>query len=96
VSLPQDKVDLEARLRAARVIHEKFKRILEDILEGRPPKLVIPKRTLANTIFDPERGILLLGSETLEREFLDMGEARRFMQTLLMASIIYQALVENE
>jgi DNA topoisomerase VI subunit A/intein/homing endonuclease len=96
VSLPQDKVDLEARLRAARVIHEKFKRVLEDILRGKPPKLVIPKRTLANTIFDPKRGILLLGSETLEREFLDMGEARRFMQTLLMASIIYQALVENE
>jgi len=96
MALPQDKVDLEARLRAAKIIHEKFKRILEDILEGRPPKLVIPKRTLANTVFDPERGILLLGSETLERDFLDMGEARRFMQTLLMASIIYQALVENE
>jgi len=96
LSVPQDKVDLEARLRAARVIHEKFKRLLEDILEGRPPKLAIPKRTLANTIFDPERGILLLGSETLEREFLDLGEARRFMQTLLMASIIYQSLVENE
>ena len=96
MAVPQDKVDYEARLRAARIIHEKFRRLLEDILEGRPPKLVIPKRTLANTIFDPERGILLLGSETLEREFLDMGEARRFMQTVLMASIIYQALVENE
>ncbi len=91
-----DKVDLEARIRAARVIHEKFRRVLEDIMEGKPPKLVIPKRTLANTVFDPERGILVLGSETLEREFLDMGEARRFMQTVLMASIIYQALIENE
>ena len=96
MAVPADKVDLEARIRAARVLHEKFRRILEDIMEGKPPKLVIPKRTLANTIFDPKRGILLLGGETLEREFLDMGEARRFMQTLLMASIIYQALIENE
>ncbi len=96
MSASQDRVDLEARLRAARILHEKFRRVLEDILEGKPPRLVIPKRTLSNTIFDPKRGILLLGSETLEREFLDMGEARRFMQTLLMASIIYQALVENE
>lgn len=96
MAAPVDKVDLEARRRAARIIHEKFRKILEDIMEGRPPKLVIPKRTLANTIFDPEKGILVLGEETLERELLDMGEARRFMQTLLMASIIYQALVENE
>ncbi len=96
VSLPVDNADVEARLKAARVIHEKFKRVLDDILNGRPPKLVIPKRTLANTVYDPERGILVLGEDFLEREFLDMGESRRFMQTLLMASIIYQALVENE
>ncbi len=96
MAAPVDKVDLEARRRAARIIHEKFRKILEDVMEGKPPKLVIPKRTLANTIFDPEKGILVLGEETLERELLDMGEARRFMQTLLMASIIYQALVENE
>ncbi|MEB3774713.1 MAG: DNA topoisomerase VI, partial [Desulfurococcales archaeon] len=94
--MPVDNADVEARLKAARVIHEKFKRVLDDILNGRPPKLVIPKRTLANTVYDPERGILVLGEDFLEREFLDMGESRRFMQTLLMASIIYQALVENE
>jgi DNA topoisomerase VI subunit A len=96
VGVAPDKVDLEARIRAARILHERFRKVLEDIMEGKPPKLVIPKRTLANTVFDPKRGILLLGGETLEREFLDMGEARRFMQTLLMASIIYQALIENE
>ena len=96
MSVPVDKVDLEARRRAARIIHEKFRRILEDVMEGRPPKLVIPKRTLANTVFDPEKGILVLGGEALERDLLDAGEARRFMQTLLMASIIYQSLVENE
>lgn len=96
MSAPVDNVDVEARLKAARVIHEKFKKVLDDILAGKPPKLVIPKRTLSNTVFDPERGILVLGEDYLERNFLDMGEARKFMQTLLMASIIYQALVENE
>jgi len=96
LSLPYDKVDLEARRRAAVILRERFLKVLDDIIRGRPPKLEIPKRTLANTIFDSERGILVLGDEKLEREFLDMGEARRFMQTVLMASIIYQALVENE
>lgn len=91
-----DKVDLEARRRAAKVIHEKFKKVLEGVLEGKPPVLEIPKRTLANVRFDPEKGILVMGEEKIRRDFLNMGEARKFMQTLLMAAIIYQALVENE
>ena len=91
-----DKVDLEARRRAARVIHEKFSRILRDLLESKPPVLEIPKRTLSNVRFDPEKGILVMGEEKIRREFLNMGETRKFMQTLLMAAIIYQALVENE
>jgi DNA topoisomerase VI subunit A len=94
--IPLDKVDIEARKKAAKILYEKFKKVLDDILKGIPPKLEIPKRTLANTIFDRKKGILVLGDQKLEREFLDMGEARRFMQTLLMASIIYQALIENE
>ncbi len=93
---PVDKVDLEARKRAARVIHEKFMKILNDVLESKPPVLEIPKRTLSNVRFDPEKGILVMGEEKIRREFLNMGESRKFMQTLLMASIIYQALVENE
>ncbi|MEM1928167.1 MAG: DNA topoisomerase IV subunit A [Acidilobaceae archaeon] len=93
---PVDKVDLEARRRAAEVIRESFLKLLEHIEKSEPPRLVIPKRTLSNTIYDPERGLLLLGEESFERSFLDVGEARKFMQTLLMASIIYKALVENE
>jgi len=91
-----DEVDLKARIKAAKVIHDKFKPVIEDVLKGRPPKLVIKKRTLSNTIFDPEKGILVLGEETLEREYMNLHETRKFMQTLLMASIIYQSLVENE
>ena len=91
-----DEVDLKARLKAAKIIHDKFRPLIEDVLKGKPPKLVIKKRTLGNTIFDPEKGILVLGEETLEREYMNLHETRKFMQTLLMASIIYQSLVENE
>ncbi len=96
VPVPIDEVDLKARMKAAMIIYEKFKPVIEDVLRGRPPKLVIKKRTLGNTIFDPEKGILVLGEETLEREYMNLHETRKFMQTLLMASIIYQSLVENE
>ena len=91
-----DRSDEAARKRALDIMYEYFSKLLGDIEQGREPKLVIPKRTLANTIFDPEKGILKLGVMKLERNFLDANEARRFMQTLVMASIIYRALMENE
>ncbi|MCG2873057.1 MAG: DNA topoisomerase IV subunit A [Acidilobus sp.] len=92
----QDKIDLEARKRGINMMNSAFSKLLESLESGEELKLVIPKRTLTNTIFDPEKGILKLGVSKLERRFLDMNEARRFMQTLVMASIIYRALIENE
>ncbi len=92
----QDKVDREARRKVAEIIHKKFSQLLKEIEEGKPPKLKIPMRTFKNTEFDAERGILKLGVKKIERSFLNMNETKKFVQTLLMASIIYQALVENE
>lgn len=90
------KVDLRARERALQILRERFYEVLRDIMSGKPPKLVIRKRTLSNTIYDPERGLLLLGDATFERSFVDLREARKFMQTMLMASIIYEALSNGE
>ncbi len=89
-------IDTKARIQAAEKLKSKFLEIVNSILEGREPSLIIPKRTLSNTIYDRDRGLLLLGPETFERNFFDMREARKFMQTILMASIIYEALVNNE
>lgn len=92
----QDRVDIEARRKGAEIIYKTFSNLLSSLEKGADPKLVIPKRTLANTVFDAERGILKLGVSKLERKFLDMNESRRFMQTLVMAANIYRALIENE
>jgi DNA topoisomerase-6 subunit A len=90
------KVDLEARKRALETIKKKFLDIYDAIMINEEPKMVIPKRTLSNTIYDEKRKLLILGEEKLVRRYLDAHEARRFMQTVLMASIIYQALISNE
>ncbi len=89
-------VDVKVRREAMEKLRQKFLEILEAVLNGEEPKMIIPKRTLANTVYDRERKLLLLGPDTFERSFLDMREARKFMQTVLMASIIYEALVNNE
>ncbi|MCX8208073.1 MAG: DNA topoisomerase IV subunit A [Sulfolobales archaeon] len=96
VSSYSSKVDVKAREAALKVLYEKFYAVLEKILSGEPPKLVIKKRTLSNTIYEPERKLLLLGESVFERSFLDVREAKKFMQTLLMASIIYEALSNGE
>ncbi len=96
IDIFQDKVDVKARKKSLQAIRKAFKKIVEQIEKGKEPRLIIRKRTLSNTIYDPERKLLLLGQNKLVRRFLDEGEARRFMQTVLMASIIYEALANNE
>jgi len=89
-------IDVEARKRAAELMSKVFSKIVEEIEREERPVLVMPKRTLSNTIYDYKNKLLLLGPETLRRSFTDINEARKFMQTMLMASIIYDSLVNNE
>ncbi len=96
MSFVESKVDVEARRKAASQIRKMFLKIVQDVEKGKPPTMIIPKRTLSNTVYDNVRKLLLLGEEKLTRELTNMGEAKKFMQTMLMASIIYRALVENE
>jgi DNA topoisomerase-6 subunit A len=90
------KIDKEKRRQAAEILREKFVKLIEGIKNGEPPVLEIPKRTLSNTVYDKQRKLLLLGEDRLKRNFLDLNEAKKFMQTVLMASIIYEALINDE
>jgi len=90
------KVDQKIRIAITEKLRYRFLELAKAVLSGEEPKMIIPKRTLSNTVYDKERKLLLLGSETFERRFLDVREVRKFMQTLLMAKIIYEALKNNE
>ena len=90
------KVDKEARRKAANILRDKFLNLVEQLKKGEPLVMEIPMRTLSNAIYDEKRKLLLLGEKKLKRNFLDLNEAKRFMQTVLMASIIYDALVSDE
>ena len=72
------------------------KELYEQVSKGRPPTLLIPARTLSNIIWDPQNKVLRMGSRKIKREFLDMSEAKRFMQTVLMLSLIVRARREND
>ncbi|RLG81356.1 MAG: DNA topoisomerase VI [Thermoprotei archaeon] len=89
-------VDKSVREKCISILREKFSEIVKRIVEGKRPVLVMPKRVLTNTIYDEKNKLLLLGPEMQRRSFLDVNESRKFMQTLLMASIIYDALANDE
>ena len=50
------------------------------------PTIDVPVRSLSNVSFNTRKGIIEMGSATAARPFFDLGNARRFMQTMLMSS----------
>jgi DNA topoisomerase-6 subunit A len=59
--------------------------VVEESLARRDPFVDIPLRTVSNTRFDPEKRILEMGDATQTRNLFNFGQARKFMQTLLLA-----------
>ena len=57
---------------------------------SKDPTLSIPVRSLANVNFNEKRGIIEMGKAKQERTFFNVGMAKKFMQTVLVAD----ALVE--
>src|ERR1043165_7695267 len=56
--------------------------------ESKDPTLAIPVRSLANVTFDEKRGLIELGQRKQERSFFNVGMAKKFMQTVLVADAL--------
>ena len=73
--------DRDKRTRAA--VHDLAQAITTSALSGREPKFEVPTRAASNTRWNKSRGILQMGAATNERQLFNLGQARKFMQTLL-------------
>lgn len=62
------------------------KKVLDDINKKENPNIEIPIRALSNVIYDKRTGQLTLGNKTSRRYFFNVAHAKKFMQTLLVAS----------
>src|SRR5579883_104577 len=60
--------------------------VLGQVSKGDNPAVAIRSRTLSNVSFNQRRRIIELGDKTQSREFFNTAMARKFMQTLLVAS----------
>jgi DNA topoisomerase-6 subunit A len=64
--------------------------------KGNNPGLDIRTRTLSNVSFNAKKRIIELGDRTQTREFFNIGMARKFMQTMLVASKCKTLIDENK
>src|SRR6266566_2913251 len=55
---------------------------------SRDPALSIPVRSLANVNFNEKRGIIEMGKRRQARTFFNVGMAKKFMQTVLVADAL--------
>lgn len=58
--------------------------VRKQIGKRQSPKMEIPLRTLANTYFDKQAGLLRLGGKSTFRSYLNTAHTRKFMQTMLV------------
>lgn len=65
-------------------------------LKKRSPAFSIPLRALSNVRFDPKKAIIEMGNSKQSREFFDLSMARKFMQTILIASKFKQLISEGK
>jgi DNA topoisomerase VI subunit A len=60
--------------------------VLTVVNKGESPAFEIRTRTLTNVAFNEKKKIIELGDRTQSREFFNVAMARKFMQTMLVAS----------
>ncbi len=59
--------------------------IVASAAKKRDPSIEIPLRTLANAQYNKSKRIIEMGGRTTTRNFFDLGKAKSFMQTALIA-----------
>jgi DNA topoisomerase-6 subunit A len=80
---------------ARRKLEELGKGIVRDIEAGKNPKFVATSRTRSNVVYDRKNGYLRLGTAKEERSFVNVAQAKKFMQTVAIAAKCHRFLEEN-
>ena len=62
--------------------------VIEAANKKKDPTIKIPVRSLSNVDFNPRKGIIEMGKKKQERTFFNLGMAKKFMQTMLVADAL--------
>ena len=70
-------------------------RLIEQAKKGKNPEITFPLRNLSNIVYDQKSKTLKLGKKTGARSFFNVAHAKRFLQTVEVASILKRELLES-
>jgi DNA topoisomerase-6 subunit A len=62
--------------------------VIQAAERSKDPTFQIPIRALSNVAFNEKKGLIEMGSKKQERSFFNVGMAKRFMQTVLVADAL--------
>lgn len=68
------------------------KAVVKSSLAEKDPILDVPTRSLSNTSYNTKKRILEMGDAEQQRELFNMNQAKKFMQTMLLASRVQDLL----
>src|SRR3989344_1302625 len=81
--------------KSAEALKELGNKVVKDIEKSKNPNLEIPIRALSNVIFNEKTKTLELGDKTSTRYFFNVAHAKKFLQTIEIASILKKELLET-
>jgi DNA topoisomerase-6 subunit A len=62
--------------------------VIQSAERSKDPTFQIPIRALSNVSFNERKGLIEMGSKKQERSFFNVGMAKKFMQTVLVADAL--------
>ncbi|HEY7543198.1 MAG TPA: DNA topoisomerase IV subunit A [Methylomirabilota bacterium] len=83
---------MAAKVRKVSTVEKKLVGVADVVIDAaqrrKDPTLAIPVRSLSNVIFDEKKGLIELGKRKQARSFFNVGMAKKFMQTVLVADAL--------
>ncbi len=83
---------MAAKVRKVSGVEKKLVGVADLVIDAaqrrRDPTLAIPVRSLSNITFDERKGLIELGKRKQARSFFNVGMAKKFMQTVLVADAL--------
>ncbi len=76
-------------------LEELAKDIVKDIKGGKNPTFTTYARKKSNIVFDTKSGVLKLGKSKEERDFVNVAQSKRFMQTIAIAAKTHKFVKEG-
>jgi len=90
-----EKIKGKSRQEVKESLEAQAKDVLAAINDMKNPKVSIPLRTLTNVYFDAKAKMIKLGDKAGSRTFYNVNQAKKFMQTMLVAAQIKGLILQN-